>query len=199
MNLEFPKVSPKLAFLSFEQTLVHHPIQPRDPDYFTDCLCALTLVPDGQPLPCMQWYAKKLFRKNYGLYCLSTAGSNLYDRTRQAELARHYPDVPMTFLTTDCPEHKVDLIRAVAAVENYDPGDILFVDDDARAVADALKAGIDAKHLSEIVLLYETGKHHQEQARCYNPAGVSVGISDADLEQAYQECCSIVAQGGIIP
>lgn len=77
----------------------------------------------------------------------------------------------MTYLTVDSPDHKTDMIRAVAAVENCHLSDVIFVDDRMETVYQAQAAGIDARHLSDIVVLYESEMSRHEQDRILRPAG----------------------------
>ena len=118
--MEFPNVNNKLAFFDFDRTLVAHTHSPefmrdRGGNYFMECLHMLTNLEaehaKDQPLPCMQWYAKKLFSEGYGLYVLTHEMFNLRNDLKMRELARFYPDTPMTYLTVDSPEHKIDMMH----------------------------------------------------------------------------------------
>lgn len=205
MKVEFPKVNNKLAFFDFDRTLVAHEypaVYTKDSlnDYFMECLYTLTSLKDihvhDRPLPCMQWYTKKLYDEGYGLYCLTHEMFNLRDALKQEQLKLYYPDTPMTYLTVNTPEHKIDMIRAVAAAECCELSDIIFVDDLTPTVNLAEAAGIDAKHLSDIVVMYERREVHQEQTMVVKPGSIGSGLSAEGLKQIYQECSSIV-EGGI--
>ena len=170
----------KLAFFDFDRTLVAHAYPPefltvQQDSYFMECVWGLTALKEkhanDRPLPCMQWYAKKLFDEGYGLYCLTHEIFNLRDALKQEQLRTFYPDVRMTYLTVDSPDHKTDMMRAVAAVENCHLSDVIFVDDRMETVYQAQAAGIDARHLSDIVVLYESEMGRHEQDRILRPAG----------------------------
>lgn len=173
MDVTFPVVNNKLAFFDFDRTLVAHQypreaIQERE-SYYNECVRALTVLSEDhaadRPLPCMQWYTKKLYDEGYGLYVLTHEIFNLRDELKKEELAAFYPDVKMTYLSVDLPEHKIDMMRAVACVEGCPLSDIIFVDDMLSTVNMAIRAGINGKHLSDIVVLYETERPMAEQGR----------------------------------
>lgn len=220
--MEFPKVNNKLAFFGFDQTLVAHRHPVHTGGYFARCLYLLTAPAeehDGdRPLPCMQWYARKLHDEGYGLYCLTHGASNLNDKLKQGQLAAFYPDTPMTYLTVDLPEHKVGMMQAVAVTECCGPGDVIFVDDDMQTVELALAAGIDAKHLSDIVIMYERRAGADEQRAVIKPEGAGglpadgaapqetvrdgqimgeeCGFSDENLGDVYEECRRLAEMNG---
>lgn len=165
-------VGERLAFFDFDRTLVAHRYskeynEDRMKGMFFDYLYMLTALEEehkaDRPLPCMQWYAKKLQDAGYGLYCLTHETSNLRDKLKQRQLAEFYLETPMAYLTVDTPEHKIDMIRAVAAAEGCELSDVVFVDDRMDTVNMALEAGIKAMHLSDVVLLYETQDKEKEQ------------------------------------
>lgn len=214
MNIEFPTVNNKLAFFDFDRTLVSHNhslefMRDRDGDYFMECLHMLTNLrgehANDRPLPCMQWYAKKLFDEGYGLYVLTHEIFNLRHEIKKEELARFYPNTPMTYLSVDSPAHKIDMMRAVAAVEMCPLSDVIFVDDMMSTVSQALRVGIDAKHISDIVVMYESQMMPQEQSillkpvelgksgdkpeetEMQKPAG-SMDLTEEDLEETMRQC-----------
>lgn len=181
MKVEFPKVNNKLAFFDFDLTLVAHNhsseyVNARE-NYLMDCIYMLTAIEEehakDRPLPCMQWYVKKLFDEGYGLYCLTHEIFNLRDQLKKDQLEIFYPDTPMTYLTVDTPEHKIDMIKAIAMTECCDLKDVIFVDDRTATVNLAIMAGIDAKHLSDIVLMYESYIIPQEQDVIFKPVGIN--------------------------
>lgn len=153
----------KLAFFDYDETLVTH----RHSDsflqadsYFTECLSVLVSAKEeysnDRALPCMQWFAGKLHGEGYGLYCIADCGSSLKDAIRREKLSAFYPDTTMAYFNVDTAEHKIDLIEAVATAEGCPLKDVLLVDDDMDVIRLARSEGIDARHLSEIVLMYET-------------------------------------------
>ena len=211
--MEFPNVNNKLAFFDFDRTLVAHAHSPefmrdRGGNYFMECLHMLTNLEaehaKDQPLPCMQWYAKKLFSEGYGLYVLTHELFNLRNDLKMRELARFYPDTPMTYLTVDSPEHKIDMMRAVAYAEGCNLSDVIFVDDQMGIVSKAIRAGIDGKHLSDIAVLYESQIMPQEQAILIKPRepgkcqaeevpekglqAAGVEFTEEDLEETMRQC-----------
>lgn len=171
MDANFPTVNNKLAFFDFDRTLVAHRY-PREAivereAYYNECVRALTVLTEDhacdRPLPCMQWYAKKLADEGYGLYVLTHEIFNLRDNLKKDQLSTFYPDTKMTYLSVDTPEHKIDMMKAVAYVEGCQLSDIIFVDDMLSTVNMAIREGIDGRHLSDIVVLYESEKAAQEQ------------------------------------
>ncbi len=180
MKVEFPKINNKLAFFDFDRTLVKHTysldfIRAKEGEdgYLMECVYMLSAMEEeyanDRPLPCMQWYVKKLFEEGYGLYCLTHEIFNLRNRFKKSQLDLFYPDTPMTYLTTDTPEHKIDMIKAVAMAEACSLSDIIFVDDLMPTVYLAQKEGIDAKHLSDIVEMYESRKLFEQQDFVLSP------------------------------
>lgn len=171
--MDFPNVNNKLAFFDFDRTLVAHTysrkfMDDRKDNYLMECVHMLTALGEehmkDRPLPCMQWYAGKLYGEGYGLYCLTHEIFNLRDSIKQEQLKLFYPGISMAYLTVDIPEHKIDMMKAVAMVEGCSLSDIIFVDDRMDTVNLALDAGIDAKHLSDIVVMYEEWQDHAGQA-----------------------------------
>jgi phosphoglycolate phosphatase-like HAD superfamily hydrolase len=205
----------RIAFFGFDRTLVSHRYskeytEDRSKGIFFDYLYELTALKDehacDRPLPCMQWYAKKLQDEGYGLYCLTHATSNLVDLLKQEQLTEFYSETPMAYLTVDKPAHKIDMMRAVAAAEGCDLSDVLFVDDRMETVYDALRAGIDARHLSDVVADYET-KDASEQALKLQKAGAMAAGSavgkDPDIvspedafKDMFQECRLLAERNG---
>lgn len=172
MEINFPKVNNKLAFFDFDRTLVAHTyskeyIKASQESYMMECVYMLSGLKEEHakdvPLPCMQWYTKKLFDDGYGLYCLTHEIFNLRDVLKQKQLKLFYSEAPMTYLTVMSPEYKIDMIKAIAMVECCDLSDIIFVDDRMDTINLALKAGINAKHLSDIAVMYETNLAAQQQ------------------------------------
>lgn len=98
-----------------------------------------------------------------GIYVLTHEIFNLRDELKQDQLKHFYPNVPITYLTVDTPEHKIDMIRAVAVSEGCELADILFIDDNMKTIRMAAAAGIDARHLSYVVALYENRTAFQQQ------------------------------------
>ena len=215
MSIEFPKVNNKLAFFDFDRTLVAHDysrgfMSAREEGYFMECVWALTALTEehakDKPLPCMQWYAKKLYAEGYGLYCLTHEIFNLHDDLKKKQLALFYPDTPMTYLTVDSPEHKISMIRAIAMVEDCVLNDVIFVDDLIGTVNQALIAGIDAKHLSNIVTMYESQEGYHEQGILLRPTednnaldsistmteDVITELSERTQADIYEECRKLV-------
>lgn len=226
--MDFPKISNKLAFFDFDRTLVAHSYSreyaaARKDSFMMDCLYSLTALNEehaaDRPLPCMQWYVKKLFDAGYGLFCLTHEQSNLRDELKKEQLKTFYPGMPMTYLTVGEPGHKIDMIKAVAAAECCDLSDIILVDDRMETINEAQALGIDAKHLSDIVVLYEYGNMSEQQDIMIKPKGfadyvkddpsvmdvilyeeieahgsgrVQEGIPDEELERAVRECRQLI-------
>lgn len=228
MKVEFPKVNNKLAFFDFDRTLVAHSyskeyMAARQNGYLMECVWALTALKEehanDRALPCMQWYAKKLQEEGYGLYCLTHEIFSLHSALKQEQLKMFYPDTPMTYLEVDKPEHKVDMMKAIAMIECCPLSDIIFVDDLQKTVTAALDAGIDAHHLSDIVVMYETMEKPREQdmyIRARNlPTGDIPGLQEAiakaerevmesmgpdlsekSLGETYEECRRLAEMNG---
>lgn len=191
MEIIFPKINNKLAFFDFDRTLVAHrysqeALRERESYYF-ECLRALTALEDDhahdRPLPCMQWYTKKLYDEGYGLIVLTHEVFNLRDQLKKDQLARFYPEVKMTYMTVDSPEHKIDMMMAIAAAENCPLSDIIFVDDMLSTVNAAIREGIDGKHLSDIVVLYESEIAFQEQNMLMKKQQLTGTKKPADIQK----------------
>lgn len=180
MKVEFPNVNNKLAFFDYDRTLVAHThsrefMAARKDDYMMECLYMLTALEEehasDRPLPCMQWFLKKLHEDGYGIYVLTHEPFNLRNNLKQRQLEEFFPGIPIAYLTVDSPEHKVDMMRAVAVAECCSLSDIIFVDDQMATVSAAVRAGIDGRHLSDIVVLYECGQAEEEQEMFLKPGG----------------------------
>ena len=200
------KINNKLAFFDFDRTLIVHDYSPEyiknRENYFMECLCALTSLDEehknDKPLPCMQWYMRKLFEEGYGIFCLTHEIFNLRDQLKQEQLAKFYPGIPVTYLTVDSPDHKIDMMMAIAAAEQCRHSDVLFIDDRVTIVNKAINAGIDGKHLSDIVLLYENREVAEEEPhRIIKPKGFpeALGLSGTDIEKTYEECIQMIENG----
>lgn len=225
MKVEFPKVNNKLAFFDFDRTLVAHNyskefMAARHEGYMMECYWALTALKEehakDRPLPCMQWFAKKLYEEGYGLYCLTHEIFSLHANIKQEQLKLFYPDTPMTYLEVDKPEHKIDMIKAVAMAEDCPLSDIIFVDDMQKTVAAAFHEGIDARHLSDIVVMYETREVPREQDMYIQATGLPIGgipglqdaikaaelevmesaVSEKSLGETYEECRRLAEMNG---
>lgn len=218
MNIEFPKINNKLAFFDFDHTLVVHDYSkeykgPGSQSYFHDCLYMLSSLEkehaNDRPLPCMQWYANKLFEDGYGIYVLTHEIFNLRDALKQKQIKTFYPNVPMTYLTVDTPMHKIDMMRAVAVSEGCQLSDILFVDDAMSTIYAAKEAGIDAKHLSEIVVMYENSRASSQQGSVLTLTGTeevctyesgrmdaAEGIPDSELNNILEDCRLLAERNG---
>lgn len=165
MDTEFSNINKKLAFFDFDRTMVAHSYSHEYgvvDNYFLECVYMLTSLDtehiNDRPLPCMQWYTRKLNDEGYGLYCLTHEIFNLRDNLKQDQIRRFYPGIPITYLTVDLPEHKIDMMKAVAATKCCNLSDVIFVDDRIDTIELATRAGINAKHLSDIVVMYENEK-----------------------------------------
>ena len=209
MEVNFPRINNKLAFFDFDRTLVAHKysqeaLRERESYYF-ECLRALTVLEDDhahdRPLPCMQWYTKKLSDEGYGLIVLTHEVFNLRDQLKKDQLARFYPEVKMTYMTVDSPEHKIDMMMAIAPSENCPLSDIIFVDDMLSTVNAAIREGINGKHLSDIVVMYESEAAYHEQnmlikKQQFTAAGRPSGtqtetqpdIPDEEMDNMLREC-----------
>lgn len=219
MNIDFPTVNNKLAFFDFDHTLITHTYSKEyckdsAKSYFNECLYMLTsmdkVYENDKPLPCMQWYTNKLFEDGYGIYVLTHEFFNLRDNLKQAQLKKFYPNVPMTYLTVDTPEHKIDMIQAVAISEGCELSDIIFVDDKMETIKIALAAGINAKHLSNIVVLYENNRASRQQGSVLTLTGVeeepvvtteydsilAENISDNELNNILEDCRLLAERNG---
>lgn len=223
MEMEFPKTNNKLAFFDYDWTLVVHNYSKEYlaafvDGYLRDCYYMLTKLEEehvnDKALPCMQWYVNKLFENGYGIFVITHEMNNLRDKLKQEKLALFYPDIPVTYLTVDCPEHKIDMMQAVALSEECDLSDVIFVDDRMETVNMAKAAGIDAKYLSDIALLYETRYAGWEQGTTLKPKGFEEyikedpslmvkgipeevqGFSDEGLEDVFEECRRLAEMNG---
>lgn len=215
MNVMFPAINNKLAFFDYDRTLVAHRY-PREAivereAYYNECVRALTVLKDDhafdRPLPCMQWYTKKLYDEGYGLYVLTHEVFNLRDKLKKEQLGLFYPDVKMTYLTVDTPEHKIDMIRAVADTEGCPLSDVIFVDDMLSTVNTAIRAGIDGRHLSDIVVMYETERTIQEQGKLMKKRNTEIpdeetahdrqaDITDDEMDNMLEECRILAEMNG---
>lgn len=207
--MEFPRINDKLAFFDFDETMMCHThshdyYRDIQGNYFKECLYMLTAMDQehegDRPLPCMKWYVNKLFEDGYGIYVLTHEIFNLRDKLKQDQLKHFYPNVPMTYLTVDTPEHKIDMIRAVAVSEGCELSDILFVDDNMKIIRMATAAGIDARHLSYVVALYENRTAFQQQGSVLTLTGTEKDefiyrsdpmqgiIPDMELNNILEDC-----------
>ena len=192
------KTDCKLAFFDFDRTLIVHNysrefMDARQESYFQKCVWALTALEkehaNDRPLPCMQWYVKKLYMEGYELYCLTHEIFNLHDELKKDQLYLFYHDTPMTYLTVDDPDHKIDMMLALTKVKGCTPDDIIFVDDLINTVDKALAEGINAKHLSDIVVLYESLKDFHEQDLMVKPVNDNemLGVAQTVVEEVLAE------------
>lgn len=152
-----------LRFFDFDRTLCMHSYPDNYArvrgDYYMDALYELQrqveLHKFDKPLPCMQWYAKKCHEKGDTLFCLTHEIFNLRDEYKQEFLKEHYADTPMKYITVDSPEHKIDMIRALAEVHKVSLFNCELIEDNMCTVNLAIQNGITGTHISNIVTMYE--------------------------------------------
>ena len=150
-----------LRFFDFDYTLCVHTMIVKEymagADYFKECLTELTKQKDlyrgSRPLACMQWYARKCHEQGDKLFCITHEIFNLRDKFKQDFIKQYYP--PMQYLTVDTPEHKIDMIRAIAEKENVRLTKCELVDDKIVTLNLAIASGIRGTHVTEIVQQYQ--------------------------------------------
>ena len=151
-----------LRFYDYDRTLCVHNYpawyQAND-NYEIECVTELAhqaeLHENDRPLPCMQWYAMKCYRQGDKLFCLTHEIFSLRDELKKNFIARWYAQSPMKYLSTNTPEHKIDMIKAIAKIEGVPLSRCEIVDDKMETIYLATKEGIIGTHLSNIALLYE--------------------------------------------
>lgn len=152
-----------IVIFDFDRTLcVHNYVRKNSGDFTYEQECRYCLNTDmfmeehanDRPLACMQWYVReKLMQPDTMLYCVSAEMFSLRDNYKKWFLARHYGG--MIYMTVDKPEHKIDLIRALAEENRVQLCDCELVDDSLSTVYAANRAGITGRHISDIMYDYE--------------------------------------------
>lgn len=153
----------KVVVFDFDRTLcVHNYVRKNNGDftYAQECEYALDnrrfMEEHGgdRPLACMQWYVKeKLSQPGTMIYCVSQEIFSLRDEYKKSFLARHYGG--MIYMTVDKPEHKIDLVLELAKRDGAQPCDCELIDDSLKTVYAANQAGINGRHISDIMYAYE--------------------------------------------
>lgn len=156
------RVVPELVFFDFDRTLCVHDYssdyQSLD-DYECECYAMLHEINNihskDKPLKCMQWFAKEVKMCDAKLYCLTHEIFNLRDDYKSKFIKKHYSETPMEYLTVDTSSHKIDMIKAVARMHNIPCDKCMLIDDKVQTIYEATKAGIQAYHISNIMLWFE--------------------------------------------
>ena len=155
-------VVPLLVFFDFDRTLCVHdyPMQYQgSEDYEDECYSMLNILDvlheKDRPLKCMQWIARKLRDNGAKLFCLTHEIFNLRNGYKIEFLNKNYADTPMKLIAVDSPSHKIDMIKAIARSYNIPLSKCMIIDDRMPTIIEANAAGIQAYHISNVMLWYE--------------------------------------------
>lgn len=152
----------KLAFFDYDRTLVAHayPVAGRRAlTYEEECYIYLSdsAIKErhfwDKPLECMKWAIQHLKEHDAVLYVLTHEIFNLRSEMKSIT-AREVFGIE-NYIEVDSPEHKVDMIKAVAKFHGVPLRNCLFVDDMMSTVYAAATEGIYAVHTSDITAAYE--------------------------------------------
>lgn len=152
----------KLAFIDYDRTLYSHMYPAcgeKHDTYYEECVRNLVYASQynrfigSKPLKCMQWFVSYLRDRGVEEYILTHEIFNLRDEWKKTTALNDYGI--SKYLTVNSPEHKIDMIKAVADTNGVNYRDCLFVDDKMEIVYLACEAGIFGLHTSNIVQLYE--------------------------------------------
>lgn len=152
----------QLGFFDFDRTLYAYPfpyVGEVHGNYYDQCMMNLTKkaqedrVGKGKPVACMKWLSGLLKDNQVPMYVLTHEIFNLRDEWKASVSKKEFGIE--NYLTVDSPEHKVDMIKAVATVHNVPLKNCLFVDDKMDTIYLACREGIFGLHSSNIAQLYE--------------------------------------------
>lgn len=150
----------RIALFDYDRTLYPHAYPmtgESELSYEDECFLMLMgqkkRYETDKPLECMKWACNILRENGAVLYVLTHEIFNLRDAHKRETALVDYGIE--NYLTVNTPEHKIDMIRAVAKMHNVRLDQCLFVDDQIKLIYEACKAGICGKHISNIYQLYE--------------------------------------------
>lgn len=152
----------KLAFFDYDRTLITHayPVAGRRTlTYEEECYIYLSdsaikeRHSGDKPLECMKWAIQHLKKHDAVLFVLTHEIFNLRSEMKSIT-AREVFGIE-NYIEVDSPEHKVDMIKAIAKFHGVSLRSCLFVDDKMSTVYAAATEGIYAVHTSDITAAYE--------------------------------------------
>lgn len=150
----------RIGFMDYDRTLYPHSYPTAGnthKSYMDECYDMLVkqkeILGNDKPLKCMQWAVSNMQEAGAVVYVLTHEIFNLRDEHKKNTALRDYGI--SKYLSVDSPEHKVDMMLAVAKVHNVNPRDCLFIDDKMSTVYRACEAGIAGMHVSSIYQMYE--------------------------------------------
>lgn len=106
-----------------------------------------------KPLECMKWAIQHLKKHDAVLYVITHEIFNL--RSEMKSITAKEVFGIENYLEVDSPEHKMDMIKAVAKFHGVPLRSCLFVDDMMSTVYAAATEGIYVVHTSDITAAYE--------------------------------------------
>lgn len=152
----------QLAFFDYDRTLYAH-AYPRtgDPEdtYYDECIRMLSdksmkeRFAGDKPIKSTKWLVNLLQENKVPVYTLTHEIFNLRDVWKSFTAQRDFGI--KHYLTVDSPEHKIDMIRAVAKIHNVPLRYCLFVDDKMDIIHLACAVGIYGLHTSNVAQMYE--------------------------------------------
>lgn len=153
-----------LVFYDYDRTLVVHyypmDYQKSSNIYIEDALSILDknkctqIYSKDKPLKCMQWHVNKHREQGDKLFVLTHERFNLRSKMKKAHISEWYGN-DLEYLEVDTPEHKIDMIIAIAEHLNIDRSQCLIVDDRVDTLKLAAKSGIQAVHISNVMHEFE--------------------------------------------
>lgn len=138
-----------LTFFDYDRTLFAHNYDKA----FIDCVTyeetARYLLVRGdstfkndKPIQAVRDYAKECYNAGEELFCLTHQVCSLRDAYNIKALSEHYGDIPMTYLSVNTAEHKIDMIRAMAYHRCALLCNCKLIDDRVSTVEMAISEGI---------------------------------------------------------
>lgn len=150
----------RLAFLDYDRTLFTHGYPSPGEAHLTyqeECYEELVHQQErherDKPVKCMQDMVKILQENGCVCYVLTHECFSLRDELKKSSAKEHYNIE--RYLATDSPDHKVDMILAVAKMHGVSLRDCLFVDDKMDIIYKACAAGITAIPVINVAQMFE--------------------------------------------
>lgn len=150
----------RVGFFDYDRCLyVHDYPAAGEPhaSYYDECIRMLMHQDEihkrDKPLNSMKWAIHNMQDNGAVCYVLTHEIFNLRDERKRQSAMRDYGIEH--YLAVDTPDHKIDMMLAVAKMHNVSPGECLFVDDKISMIYKACASGICGKHVSNIYSLYE--------------------------------------------
>lgn len=160
-----------LVFYDYDRTLVVHDYPmwyEKSNSYIEEIISIIDenknnkIYGNDKPLKCMQWHVDKHRKQGDKLFVLTHEIFNLRSKMKKEHISKWYGD-DLKYIEVDSPEHKIDMIIAIAEHLNVNRSECVIVDDRVDTLKLAARSGIQAIHVSNV--MYEFEEFLEQEAK----------------------------------